>query len=140
MELSLCKRSPGPPGKLRSPLGPSGTLGARPRDTSETPLRPPSTTLGPPGDAPGIAGNPRGPPQITKVTIAQKNYSARSARLLHPSPVVATHHPKDSPGPFYCVYYKNRAPFGPPAPGLRTGFTPTPWPLVPWLYIDADYT
>ena len=118
-ESDPCDRN-GPLGDLLCPQG-------HPKDPSETPR-------GPPGDAPGTRHGPWGlrskktatPPQIS---------SPRSSRLLHPNPFVATHHPKDSHAFFYHVYYENAAPFGPLELGLRTGFTPVLWPLVPWLYM-----
>ena len=112
------------------PLGPPGTPRARPWELLGMLLGPPGTPLGPPRDDPGIPGDPREPPRTTKTSISKQIYSARSSRLLHPNPFVARHHSEDPPQP-------NGAPFGPLATGLRTGFTPVLWPLVPWLYIDV---
>ena len=59
--------------------------------------------------------------------------------MLHPNPFVAMDHSEDSPGPFYHVCQENRAPFGRPAPGLRTGFTPVLWPCYPLCLLTYAY-
>ena len=67
----------------------------------------------PPGHTPGTSrGGPWDPPGNAKTAICQPIYSARRSRLLHPNPFVATHDPKDSPGPFCYVNYESRALFG----------------------------
>ena len=63
-----------------------------------------------PGDHPG----PPRPPWTTKTAIARQIYSARSSRLLHLNPSVATHHPKESPGLLCGGYIRKGALFGRP--------------------------
>ena len=92
--IFLVTRIPGTPGGSPEPPGTSRVVTGTPLTTRGTPLRPAGTPMGPPGDAPGIPGPPHG---TTQSTISQQIENARSCRLLHPNPVVATHHPKSGP-------------------------------------------
>ena len=108
------KRNPGTPETSpEPPWDPGDSLG---------------TPLGPPGDAPGTLGDP----QI---------HIARSFRLLHPNPFVATDRPKESPAPFRHVSYEIGAPFGRPqgrpggASSCQEGACPqAPMARLPFVY------
>ena len=99
--MILIKSIPGIPGESPEPPGASGM--------------PPGTPLGPPGGAPGTPRESRaGALTDHKNVISQHISSARSSCLLHPNPFVATHHPEDSSGLSFHLFYNNRGPFGRP--------------------------
>ena len=58
-----------------------------------SPWRPPGQAPGNPPGRPWDLQGPPDPPQATKTDIAQQIYSARSSRLLHLNPLVATQTP-----------------------------------------------
>ena len=134
-ELYLRKGSRGSLGSPRSPRGHPGTPRARPWDPRGRPWDPWACPWNPPG-APLAYTGPPGAPTDHKAAIFQQIASARSFRLLHPNPFVATHHSED-PLDRFIMHTTRTEPLSPPppAPGLRTGFTPMPYQLVPWLYI-----
>ena len=75
-------------------------------------------------------------PQTIKTARPRRSSSARIFRLLHPKHFVATHRPKDSPGPLYMYTMREEPLLVPLALGLRSGFTQVLWLMVPWIYID----
>ena len=89
--IILIKRIPVIPGECPEPPETSGDA--------------PVTPMGHPMGAPGTLW---APPRTTGTAISQRMFSARSSRLLHPNPFVATRHAKNSPGPLYPVYVEDR--------------------------------
>ena len=98
-------------------------------------LGPPQSRPWDPGDAPGAPQGPRGPPRTTRTAMSQNKKRQRLSIVASES----FRCPQDFHGPFYHVYYKNGAPFGPPLghcgpdPCVRPLWAP--WTLVGWALV-----